>query len=244
MIRKLIYSLCILTLTLSCKVNTSKTTESIKSQKVNFDYFSARAKIKIGKYNVLLNLRIKQDSAVWINLSNTAVGKIGKALIKQDSIYVLRDYKAKEYYADAVTQLQNRIGYPVSLEMLTNIFLGQMPLKALDNAEVSKKGNEISIIQKEKLFTIENLLDAKTNKLTKLKIYQSQKTDFLEINYENYLPVDNHFIPQLITLKTNADKGIVGDYKEVTVIIQKSKFISEPVSFPFNVSSKYVHKTL
>lgn len=244
MIRKLIYSLCILTIALSCKVNTTKTTENIKSQEVNFDYFSGRAKIKIGKYNVLLNLRMKQDSAVWINLSNTAVGKIGKALVKKDSVFVLRDYKGKEYYADAVTQLQSRIGYPVTLEMLTNIFLGQMPLKALDNAQVSKKGNEISIIQKEKLFTIENHLDAKTNKLTKLKIYQPQKTDFLEINYDNYLPVDNHLIPQLITFKTNADKGIVGDYKEVTVVIQKSKFTSEPVSFPFNVSSKHVHKTL
>lgn len=227
-----------------CKVNTTKTVQEIKNKTVEFDYFSSRAKIKLGKYNVLLNLRMKQDSAVWINLSNTAVGKIGKAIIKQDSVFVLRDYKGKEYYADAVTSLQKRIGYPVNLNMLTNIFLGQMPIENINQAEISKKSGELIITQRDKLFVLENYLNPKTNKLNKLKISQPNSSEYLELIYSDYEPVDGNLLPKLILIRTNSEKGLVGEYQEVTISFQKSKFTSEPISFPFNVTSKYVHKTL
>ena len=55
MIKKVIYSLGFLILISSCKVNTAKTAESIKSQSINFDYFSGRAKIKLGKYMLVIH---------------------------------------------------------------------------------------------------------------------------------------------------------------------------------------------
>lgn len=228
----------------SCKVNTTKTVQDIKSKTVEFEYFSSRAKIKLGKYNVLLNLRMKQDSVVWINLSNTAVGKIGKAVIKQDSVFVLRDYKGKEFYAEAINSLQEKIGYPINLSMVTNIFMGQMPLENIDNAEITKKSGELIITQKNNLFVLENHLDPKTNRLNKLKINQPNSTEYLELIYSYYEVVNEKLLPKEIVIRTNSSKGLVGDFQEVTITQQKSKFTSEPVSFPFNVSSKYVHKTL
>ena len=84
---------------------------------IEFDYFSNRSKIKIDKpgfdFTLLLNLRIKDDSLIWINLSNTLVGKIGKCKITQDSVYVLKDFQGKEFYTADIQNFNQKIGFEI-----------------------------------------------------------------------------------------------------------------------------------
>ena len=232
----------------SCKTNTQNTALKIQSEAIDFDFFSSRSKIKVDKkgmdFSVLMNLRIQKDKLIWINLSNTMIGKIGKCKITPDSVFVLRDYEAKEYYTGSIDQLNNRLGYSLNYTMLQNILLGEMPLMKMDSAIVSKEKGELLIIQKESLFTLENRLDPKTKKLNSLKIFQNGKNEYLELVYSEYIKVDDRLIPTEMHINSNANNDFFSDVKDLKVKYIKNKFTSDAITFPFKISSKYELKTL
>lgn len=235
-------------LVIGCKTNKQSTANKIQAEAIDFDYFSSRSKIKVDRkgmdLSILMNLRIQNDKLIWINLSNTMVGKIGKCKITPDSVFVLRDYQAKEYYHGSVSELNKMVGYPLNYDMVQNLLLGEMPLLNLDSATINKEEGELRIIQKEPLFTIENYLNPKTKKLNRLKIYQNGKPEYLELVYSKYEKVKDKLIPVEMHLKSNSKDEFFKDVKDLKVLYQRNTFTSDSLNFPFKVSSKYEHKAL
>jgi hypothetical protein len=240
--------LAIMLALVSCKTNSKNTASDIKAEVLDFDFYSARSKIKINKkgmdYSILMNLRIQNNQLIWINLSNTVVGKIGRCKITPDSVFVLRDYQVREYYKGSISALNSRIGYELSYAMVQKILLGEMPLLDLDSATVKKDNGELLIVQKEPKFTLENHLDPKTKKLNSVKLYQNGKTEYLELIYSEYEKVNGRLIPKVIELKSNAQNDFFSDVKEMKIKYLSNKFTVDTLNFPFKVSSKYEHKTL
>ena len=149
-------------LLIACKPNPTKTASDIQAESIDFDFFSSRSKIKIDKkgldFSLSMNLRIQKDQLIWINLSNTMVGKIGKCKFTTDSVFVLRDYQAKEYYKGSLIELNKRLGYELSYQMFQNILLGEMPLSTLDSATVTKEKGEREPTGKEKTVMVGPIL--------------------------------------------------------------------------------------
>lgn len=232
----------------SCKSTSNNAAQEIEAEAIDFDFYSARSKIKINKkgmdYSVLMNLRIQNNELIWINLSNTVVGKIGKCKVTPDSVLVLRDYQENEYYEGSILALNERIGYNLSYKMLQNILFGEMPLLRMDSSTIKKENGELVIVQKEPLFTLENHLDPKSKKLNSLKLFQNGKDEYLELIYSAYEIVDGRLIPKELELKSNSQSDFFTDLKEMKIKYLSNKFTSDTLSFPFKVSSKYEHKTL
>jgi hypothetical protein len=232
----------------SCKTNTINTASKIQAEAIDFDFFSSRSKLKVDKkgmdFSVLMNLRIQKNQVIWINLSNTMIGKIGKCKITPDSVFVLRDYEEKEYYKGSIDDLNTRLGYSLSYSMLQNMLLGEMPLMKMDSATIVKENGELVIVQKEPLFTLENRLNSKTKKLNSLKISQNGKAEYLELLFSEYTKVNNRLIPTEMHLNSNVDNDFFNDVYDLRIRYIKNKFTSDTLTFPFKVSSKYALKTL
>ena len=232
----------------SCKTSSIKTASKIQAEAIDFDFFSSRSKIKVDKkgmdISVSMNLRINKDHLIWINLSNTLIGKIGKCKITPDSVFVLRDYQAKEFYKGSIGELNRRLGYELNYAMVQNMLLGEMPLMDMDSASITKENGELVIVQKEQLFTLENRLNPKTKKLNSLKIIQNGKTEFLELVYSKYEKVNERLIPTEMHLNSNSDNDFFNDINDLKIKYIKNKFTSDTLTFPFKASSKYELKTL
>ncbi len=244
-----IYFIVFLSLLLTgCKTNSKKTASKIQAEAIDFDYYTSRAKIKVDKqgmdFSVLMNLRMQKDKLIWINLSNTMIGKVGKCKITPDSVFVLRDFQAKEYYKGSIADLNKRIGYELSYEMVQKIFFGEMPLMKLEGSTIKKENGELIITQKESLFTLENYLNPKTKKLNRLKISQVGKSEYLELIYSDYEKVDGRLIPTVMHLQSNSKRGFFSDVNELKTKYQKNKFTTEELSFPFKVTSRYEYKKI
>ena len=80
----------------SCKSTTKNTALEIEAESIDFDFYSSRSKIKINKkgmdYSVLMNLRIQNNELIWINLSNTVVGRVGKWKVTRNDVVDIRGY--------------------------------------------------------------------------------------------------------------------------------------------------------
>lgn len=226
----------------SCK--TTKISKIGDYSNIEFDYFSNRSKIKIDKsgmnFTLLLNLRIKDDSLIWMNISNTLVGKIGKCKVTEDSLYVLKDFQGKEYFTAGIASLNQKIGFDLSLHMLQNIFLGNMPLDMQENTTLSKEADGIHITQNALGYNLLNVLNPKTKKLNRLRL--TNGTTYIELEYTDYEQVGKHIIPTELFITSNSTSDLFQQINGVKIVYQKNTFTSEPISFPFKVSSRYVHK--
>ena len=206
---------------IGCKTNSGKTASKIQAESVDFDFFTSRSKIKVDKkgldVSMSMNLRINKDQLIWINLSNTMIGKIGKCKVTPDSVFVLRDYQAKEYYKGSIEGLNKRLGYELSYAMLQNMLLGEMPLMDIDNASISKENGELVIIQNEELFKLENRLNPKTKKLNSLKIMQHGKAEYLQLIYSKYEKVNERLISVEMHINSNTTYEFFTDVNDLKV---------------------------
>ena len=220
------------------KGNLSKTVNEANLNQVDFNYFSSKVKINYqdDKQSFDLNaiLRMKKDETVWINLVGPFGIKVGKALITKDSIQVLRDFQASEYYAYSLKELNSKYNTNVSLYQAQNFFLGN--LLSQSKPKIANQNNQLSLEQKEGLFTI--LSTVLNTKIETVNVKHSQTEGDINIVYSEFEDVDSKKIPSKINLK------IVNPQLKMNTELQlkNSTFTNEELSFPFSVSDKYERK--
>lgn len=233
-----IFSLLLLLVSCGSKKNLSKATRNANLQQTDFSYFKSKIKINYideeQNFDLTASLRMKKDEAVWVTLLGPFNVKIGKALITKDSVQVLRDFQAKEYYAYSLKELNKKNNANLSLSLIQNLILGN--LISQGKPSLKKTDQNIQIEQKEGLFKILSTVVA--SKIGSVTINHTQQQGNITIDYNEYQEVDNKTIPSRSVIKIDNDQ-----IKATTKLqLKNSTFTDEELSFPFNASSKYVRK--
>jgi hypothetical protein len=216
----------------------------LKIEEFNFEYLQAKSKIKyddgIQSFNANANIRIRQDSAIWISISSTGVEVI-RAIIQKDSIYVI-DRISKVFREWTFDSLKSTYNIDLDYNMVQSLLVGNLMKSRNNNDKVVKEDEFFILKQNNNNLAIENYVNSKTMKIEKVNLLEQPSSSSLEIKYEDFQFNDAMLFPYknsvfLTYKKNNSDltSYINLDFSKVTINEKKMKF-------PFNVPNRYAAK--
>ena len=174
-------------------INTTKT--NLQKSKIDFKTFSAKIKLEIEtskgkKPDLVANVRMIKDSAIWISISATFLNvEVFRALIKKDSV-ILIDKQEREVHYRSIDYLQEITDIPFDFYTLQNLLIGNPIFFNEKNITVRKFENFLLVSSIggsfKNLITIstpDNLLQH--CKLDDIDVMQNRTADFTFDDYSN-----------------------------------------------------------
>ncbi len=168
--------------------------EIIQKNKIDFKTFSAKIKLDIEdskgkKPDLVANVRIIKDSAIWISISASILNiEVFRVLITKDSV-ILVNKQDKEVQYRSINYLQEITEIPFDFETLQDLFVGNPIFYNESNITVRKFENFLLLSSLKKDF--KNLLTVSTidnsllhSKLDDIHLARNRTADF---TYDSYI---------------------------------------------------------
>lgn len=207
------------------------------------DYNAERNKIKI-------NIRLKNDSALWVNLSKSGV-QIITTLLSKDSIKFLKKLGGKEYFLGSFEELDSMLNLDIDYNLIQNFILGN-PLilnekdkyksSIEDSSYVlssfrSKKMNRIQTAHRTKKhnFLYKCWINANNFKCQKIEIILLDKDISILSTYNNWIKIDNMLMP----LERNIEYISYQDSIKINLTYSSKIKLDERQSMPFKIKDEY-----
>ena len=200
------------------------------SAKINLEYTEQGGK----KNKVNVNLRMADDSLIWVS----ATGLFGiegmRALITRDSVFLL-DKQNKTYTANSIAYLQQLTGLPFTLLTLQDLLLGNPVFFDANILHFEKQNEQIILWQHGNVFTNKLTIDG----LSKMPV-ECLLSDIDTSQGRNcQLTYDNYEIEEGISFAQHRLIHVFGK-KEITVELEFKQYkFNETLSFPFKVPKNY-----
>ena len=243
----------------SCSTN--KETSSIKMMSANhiireiednqFDFDNLEAKIGVSvkgdnKLGLKGQMRIQNDSVIWISLSLKVGIEVGRIMITPDSIkYINRN--TRTYLAESLDYFENKLPIEPSIQFIQDLLTGndtqikrndkyrvtiengKYKLETTKKIKNSKDNEELSLLTKDVWVMPE------TFKISEYEIKElSANERKLQIKYDEFQNVNGKLMPSKIIFET------VDNYKfSIEINYSDIKTGEEKLDFPFNVSPKF-----
>lgn len=202
----------------------------VERNQFEFDNLETKFNVKVkGDNSIGLKgqLRMQNDSVIWISLSLKLGIEVARVMITEDSVKFINRTN-KTYMAESINNFQERLPSEVTMDLAQNLLVGNdILLSKNDKFKVTIEDNNYKLESDKNTFMV-------TPKTFKVKSYQqsaisSQLTE-AKVNYDNFQEVNGRLLPTRIILNTDIF-NIEIDYSEIKV--------GEKLEFPFNISKKY-----
>lgn len=226
----------------SCKNRTKQVSKKVASTKLDFKYFSTKAKVNYSDpysdVNANLNLRIENNQIIWASVS-----KLGKEAVRvkllPDSTHLLSKYPAdNRFYSVLPTQeYLQKAGIGATFDSFQNFIFGTHQVKVLKKDTVSISDSVIDLVQWRNEVRVASQLDAVTSKLNHTQIIS--KTDTVKIIFDQYQAVDGNYIPTHLVFEVSAFQDSTRTKSKSEISYSKPSFSSDELSFPFRVPDGY-----
>jgi Domain of unknown function (DUF4292) len=174
-------------------LNTTKT--NLQKNKIDFKTFSAKIKLDIEtskgkKPDLVANVRIMKDSAIWISISASFLNvEVFRALITKDSV-ILVDKQEREVHYRSIDYLQEITDIPFNYFTMQDLLIGNPIFFNEDNMTVRKFDNFLLVSSVSATF--KNLITVSTPdnllqhcKLDDIDLTQNRTADFTFDSYSN-----------------------------------------------------------
>ena len=188
----------------------SQVSTKLDSANVGFNWMKIKTKIDIDfkeeKNHLTLQLRVKNDSLVYVKISKAGITG-AKLLVTRDTLIFI-DKLNKQYYNGKYSDLDKLIGVSVPFEFLQNLFLGQAtflysgegfkkvvePLISYSNKVFEKKEYDSTLTQIQ-LFTCDSL------KLQTVGVLNGDSQKEVWVNYSKPSIINGYSLNKKIELK-------------------------------------------
>ncbi len=227
--------------------------EKLDANKLPFDYLSAKLSIDYQKESSSTSLRgqlrMREDSILWLSFSPAMGIEAARLILTQDSIKFINRLN-KTYFTGEYKMLDTIISSTVDYVIIQSMVLGnELPHYKIDNYSVKvddnmylltmekkrkvkkniKKGNASTNIIVEKVW-----MDPVNFRMRKVEMHEiGAERSKLVVYYDNYQQVEGKWFPFNIQILIFANKNITIDVKYNKVHFDKK------LSFPFRIPSKY-----
>ena len=168
----------------------------IQKNYINFKTFSAKIKLEIDdskgkKPDLLANIRMIKDSAIWISISASILNiEVFRVLVTKDSV-VLLNKQEKEVQYRSINYLKEITEIPFDFKTLQNLLVGNPIFYNDSNINVRKFETFLLVSSMNSNFknlltisTLDNTL--KHSKLDDVNFARNRTADFTYDSYENY----------------------------------------------------------
>lgn len=229
--------------------------DSLEKNEFNYDWLRSKASSNVTFRNenntVKTNLRIRKDSASWVNLSKGI--QIMTAVATNDSIKILKKIGGKEFYIDDFNTLNRFLNTTVDYSLLEDFFAGNAIGFDYDSTKY-KSGidNGLYILSSDKIKKMDKILKKGHNKnreilyrcwinpvnfkCQKVKIDLLLDTTSLVVEYSDWRKVggsEEFPFSSSIVLETPNDT--------VQLSLKYSKVsINTPQTMPFKLNDTYI----
>ena len=255
-------------LIISCSVKKNTITKNRKPKKINSKYLLDSVNNNIFScswlrlkgnstidYNdeinkIKINVRLKKDSALWMNLSKSGV-QIMTSLLSKDSIKFIKKLGGKEYFLGSFEKLDSMLNFDINYNIVQDFILGN-PL-VLDRKEKFKTSIEdssyvLSSFRSKKMDRIQSSNKTKKHdflykcwinpnnfKCQKIEIRLLDKNISIQATYNNWKNIDNMLIPLDRTFE------YISFYDSIKInLVYSSKIkVDEKQSMPFKIKDDY-----
>jgi len=249
---KLRYLLILMLAISACKssknITATTTTESLSYETVAAGFqsqlheyhtasFKAKVDVKEKKtQSFSANVRMVRDSIIWASLTGTLGVEGARIIITKDSILIIDKLK-KVYYQKPFSYVYEFVPFPVTMNLLQDILLGNHKIDAAAEHEL-KIDDTYIITEKGKDVQSEFFIQPATFVPLLVKMSERQQNRNLSIAYKDYRPAsDTDSSANAFSFHRNVD------FKSGKKIKIDIKFLrvewGEDLTFPFSVGEKY-----
>ncbi|MBA4853719.1 DUF4292 domain-containing protein [Emticicia sp. BO119] len=224
--------------------NTSAITKvDVAPAEIDFKFLKLRSKIDYSSgsesQSFPVTVHIEKDNKIWLSIS---VGlEAARGLITQDSIIFL-DRLHRTYYKYDFVTLSRQFNFNLSYDLVQSILIGNMPVKKREEDEITKQDGSFVIRQKENAIQIENIIMEPNLKLQKLLAADTSGGSKMQIDYSNFLAVNNFLFPQAIIAKIDAPKDDKTNQTLINLQHNRIEFLEESPGFSFSIPKGYSPK--
>jgi hypothetical protein len=216
-----------------------KTLQQLEANRIRFRTFSAKVSVDYrggdGKnYDVNANVRMYNDSAIWINVNALLGIDAMRLLITRDSVKLL-DKLNKTYTARSVDYLQEVSALPLDLYTLQDLIIGNPVFLDSNVVSYSNGNNQVALLSigewfKNLITLMESDMLLVHSKLDDADINRNRTADLTYTDYENKKGVP-FSTKRRITVAEKTRLDIRMDFKQYD--------FNQEVSFPFTVPKNY-----
>ncbi|MFC4263489.1 DUF4292 domain-containing protein [Ferruginibacter yonginensis] len=192
----------------------NSTRDNIKKSTIDFNTFSAKIKLDIEdakgkKPDLVANIRMIKDSAIWISISATILNvEVFRVFINKDSV-ILLNKQEKEVQYRSISYLQEITDIPFDFKTLQNLIIGN-PVFFDDKNVTVKKYDDFTLVSSAAK-DFKNLLTY----TTKDNLLQHSKLDDVD-------PLRNRTADFTYDSYTNANGGVFSTYRQI-IATEKNK---------------------
>lgn len=207
---------------------------------VSFGYLSARTKIKyddgIKDISGTANVRMAFDSIIWVSITPGLGVEVARLLITEDSVYFM-DRINKKYMVLGYEQMSKVYQFDVDYGMIQSLILGNL-IYPYSKQGLKKQSTGYSYQQKTKDILISNFIGLSSKKLERFDARDLRNDNSISVNYGNFKPVGEEFIPYDIQASFEYKTGTV-PRTSIEIGYTKAEIEEESLNFPFSIPSKY-----
>lgn len=223
-------------------VNTARSEKlaAIKSSEINFTTLSGKARAALsisGNSNdVTMNIRIKNNEAIWVSITAIAGLEVARALITPDSVRVINRLE-NVYITKPFSYLYEFTNNKINFATLQSVLVGNtIPEFITDSTNVEIGTAEVDLKTTLGSLIYELMLNDQ-NKVVQSNLTDSDAAQSLMVNYGDFQAISQQQFPQSIVMKSQAkNKSINLDLKFTKVELDV------PIDIPFRVPDRYTIK--
>jgi hypothetical protein len=218
--------------------------DKVKIDEIDFKYLKAKAKVSIKSpkesQNVNVDIRMKKDSLIWINIS--VMGFTGATVLFDKDIVKFYDKYHGEYNEYTYSAFGEKFNFNISYDILQSLIVGNRPFKK-NKSRVVRENEYYLLKQEQDRVLIDNYI-GENKKLKKLLLTQEDTNNKLTLDFDDFTMLNQYLFPNssLITVdyKSNEDQKM---YQTVVNIKHtKVELLDTPLEFPFKVPEKLLKK--
>ncbi len=218
--------------------------DKVKIDEIDFKYLKAKAKVAFKgpkeSQNVNVDIRMKKDSLIWMNIS--ALGfSVASALFDKDVVKFYDKFHG-EYNEYTYSAFAEKFNFNITYDILQSLIVGNRPFKK-NKSRVVRENEYYLLKQEQDRVLIDNYI-GENKKLKKLLLTQEDTNNKLTLDFDNFTMLNQYLFPNssLITVdyKSNEDQKM---YQTVVNIKHtKVELLDTPLEFPFKVPEKLLKK--
>ncbi len=233
--------------------STTPVADELSIEPLDFEYLTASSKIRYrdGEQNIsaTANIRIKNDSAIWVSLTPGFGIEAARALITHDSLKLINRID-KEYQAYSFKELSGKFNFNLNYNLLQAVVIGDMLQLPTAQDQVEQQATHFLIRQREGGLTADNYVDARLMKLNRVVVTdknrknqsKGRRMNTLNLRYEDFQQIDGQWLPFGSELSLDRQGAKEKQRTQIDINHKKANIVKEALRFPFSIPDKYVRK--
>lgn len=218
--------------------------DKVKIEEIDFKYLKAKAKVSIKtpkeSQNVNVDIRMKKDSLIWMNVS--ALGFSVATALFDKNIVKLYDKFHGEYNEYTYTDFAEKFKFNINYDILQSLIVGNRPFKK-NKSRVTRENEYYLLKQEQDKVLIDNYI-GENKKLKKLLLTQEDTNNKLTLDFNDFTMLNQYLFPNssLITVDYKSQEDQKMYQTVVNIKHTKVELLDTPLEFPFKVPEKLLKK--